>query len=151
MRFVRGILLLLIALIPLASLFHLDEYRHWETQHSAMAGPDEFSYLLMAQNFLRGGGLSLQSDLGLDTFYPPGYPWLIAQWTRIFWHGHLTAFAAHTLNTALLCMAVVVVYFFSRRVLLSFAQSGHRRFFYATHTVDWLALLIAALFATSWH
>src|SRR4029079_171418 len=111
MRLVRGILLLLIALVPLVALFHHDDRGRWDVQRSAMAAPDEFSYLLMAQHFLQGGGLSLQADLGRDTFYPPGYPLLLAAWGKVF---GLTTFTAHALNTALLCLGTLVVYSFSR-------------------------------------
>ena len=71
------------ALAPLASLVHCNDLRHG-TSTSAMAAPDEFSDLLMAQHFMHGGGLSLQDQLGRDTYFPPGYPLLLAAWGTCF-------------------------------------------------------------------
>jgi hypothetical protein len=151
MRHVRGIALFLLALFPLVTLFHRDDRGRWDLQRSAMTAPDEFSYLLMAQNFLHGGGLSLDSRLGHDTFYPPGYPLLLAGWAKISAAGRLTALTGHSLNALLLSAAVVIVYFFSRRLLLSLAAAEHRRFSLSSSACANLALLIAALFAANWH
>lgn len=140
-----------IALIPLVTLLHRNDLGRWDVQKSAMAGPDEFSYLLMGQHLLEGGGLSLQKSIGRDTFYPPGYPLLLALWAKLFFGGRLTAFAAHALNTVLLCAGCVVVYFFSRRQLLLLSEQEHRRFHFSPGTAETLALLIAGLFATNWH
>src|SRR6185295_3186393 len=97
----------------------------WDVQRSAMAAPDEFSYLLMAQHFLNGGGLSLQDVLGRDTFYPPGYPFLLAVWGKCF---GLTAFTAHAFNAFLLCLDTLVVFALSRRLLLHLSRvNGTRR------------------------
>jgi hypothetical protein len=142
MRILRYILLPLLILIPLASLLHRTDSGHLDLQRSAMAAPDEFSYLLMAQNFLRGGGLSLEHSLGRDTFYPPGYPLLLAAWGKLF---GMTAISAHALNTTLLCAAVAITFFFSRRLLAQLLPDLSAR------AADLLALLIAGLFATNWH
>jgi hypothetical protein len=151
MRALRGILLVFLALFPLVTLFHRNDLGRWDLQRSAMAAPDEFSYLLMAQHFLQGGGLSLQDQVGRDTFYPPGFPLLIAGWTKLLFSGQLTPFAVHALNALLLCVDTLLAYFLSRQLLVRFSHSCHRRFFYSHETANWLALLIAAIFATNWH
>lgn len=144
----RALIVILLALIPLSTLLHQDDLGRWDTQRSAMAAPDEFSYLLMARHFLAGGGLSLQADLGRDTFYPPGYPLLLAAWSKPL---GLSVFSAHALNTALLSLATVAVYFLARRILLHLFSAGHRRFALSDDAAAFFALLITALFATNWH
>jgi len=151
MRFFRGAILFLLALLPLATLFQHNDVGRWDVQRSAMAGPDEFSYLLMARHFLAGGGLSLQQELGRDTYFPPGYPLLIAAWAKIFFGGKVTAFAAHALNTLLLCIDVPLAYLLSCRWLAMLQEGVHRRFLVPMEMVRWLALLIAAIFAANWH
>jgi hypothetical protein len=158
MSLLRRILLLLIVLIPLATLVHRDDLGRWDPQRSAMAGPDEFSYLLMAEHFLQGGGLSLKAWLGRDTFYPPGFPLLLAGWTRLFWGGHLTAFCAHALNATLLCADTLVAYLFARRMIRMLlvrkeeaADEARARWNISEGTGELLALLVAGLFATNWH
>lgn len=151
MRALRGAILVLLMMIPLATLFHRDDLGHWDRQRSAMAGPDEFSYLLMAGHFLHGGGLSLKDELGRDTYFPPGYPLLIAAWTRLFFRGNLTAFAAHALNTLLLCVDVALAYVLSRRLLVLLHAGTHRRFAVREGVLEWMALLIAGIFAANWH
>ncbi len=150
MRLLRRILLVLFLLVPLTTLFHKNEVGRWDLQHSAMAGPDEFSYLLMADHFLQGGGLSLQNWLGRDTFYPPGYPLMLAAWCKLF-GGSVTAFKAHALNAVLLCIDTLVAYLFAQRLLGVLGRRGHRRFHYGSETQGWIALLVAGIFATNWH
>jgi hypothetical protein len=145
MRLFRAVILVLVALAPLATLVHRNDVRRWEAQHSAMTAPDEFSYLLMARHFLQGGGLSLKQQLGQDTFYPPGYPLLLAGWTRGVNRGTLTAFTAHAFNAALLSIDGILAYFLARRLL---RPPGHRL---SPRAAEFLALLIAALFAANWH
>jgi hypothetical protein len=115
-----------------------------------MAGPDEFSYLLMADHFLKGGGLSLKADPGRDTFYPPGFPLLLAGWSKLT-GGTVTVFRAHALNAVLLCVDTLIAYFFARRLLAALATRGHRRFHYGAEAQAWIALLAAGIFATNWH
>ena len=150
MRLLRRILLLLIVLIPLTTLVHQNELGRWDVQRSAMAGPDEFSYLLMADHFLQGGGLSLQRWLGRDTFYPPGYPLMLASWCKLL-GGGVTAFKAHALNATLLVIDTLVAYLFACRMLASLGRQGHRRFQYGKDAQEWMALLVAGIFATNWH
>ncbi len=142
MTFVRRMILALLLLVPLATLFHRNDLRQWDVQHSAMAGPDEFSYLLMADHFSHGGGLSLKGTLGIDTFYPPGYPLIIEAWCRIFSGGKVRALAAHVLNTSLLSADILLAYLLARALLLRLAPGPYAR---------WLALLVAAIFAVNWH
>ncbi len=151
MRAIRGAILFFLVLLPLVTLFHRDDLGHWTRQTSAMAGPDEFSYLLMARHFLEGGGVSLREQLGRDTYFPPGYPLLIATWTKCFFSGKLTAFSAHTLNTALLCADVFLCYLFSCRFLKLLFSTGHRRFAISAEGSRWIALLITGIFAANWH
>lgn len=160
MRHLRRLLLVLFILLPLVTLVHRDVLGRWDVQRSAMAGPDEFSYLLMADHFLRGGGLSLKEELGRDTFYPPGYPLLIAAWCKVValaagggggGVGEVTAFRAHALNAALLCIDTLAAYLFTRRLLGTLARRGHRRFHYGPEAQAWLALVVAGLFAANWH
>ena len=94
--------------------------------------------------------MSLKESLGLDTFYPPGYPLLLAGFAKIT-GGAVTALKAHVFNTLLLSLNAVMVYFFSRRLLAGFGAAGHRRFGYSAETAANLALLIAGIFATNWH
>jgi hypothetical protein len=149
-------LLLVLVLVPLATLVHRGDTGRWEFQRSAMAGPDEFSYLLMADHFLHGGGLSLQAELGRDTFYPPGFPLLLAGWGRLV---GLTAFTAHAFNALLLCADVAVAYYVVSRILAllcgaageGVGAGGHRRFFVPAEPRAWLAVVIAGVFATNWH
>jgi hypothetical protein len=151
MRLLRRILLCILLLVPLVTLVHRDELGRWDVQRSAMAGPDEFSYLLMADHFLRGGGLSLKDELGRDTFYPPGYPLMLAGWVKVTGGGELTAFRAHALNATLLCIDTLVAYWFARRMLATLGRRGHRRFHLSAEVQAWLALLVAGVFATNWH
>ncbi|HEY4329907.1 MAG TPA: hypothetical protein VGN88_09235 [Phycisphaerae bacterium] len=146
MRIFRAIILVLLSLVPLATLVHRDDLGRWDMQRSAMAAPDEFSYLLMAQHFLQGGGFSLQSTLGRDTYFPPGYPLALAAWGKCF---GLTALSAHALNTLLLCVDTWLVYFLVCRLLevtLTRARQGISRGARLN-----LALLITGIFATNWH
>src|SRR5678815_2278901 len=93
----RFLLLLIIALFPAVALFHRNDVGRWEVQRSAMAAPDEFSYLLMADHFLKGGGLSLEGAIGRDTFYPPGYPLMLAGFAKVAGNS-LTTAKTHVLN-----------------------------------------------------
>jgi hypothetical protein len=145
----RRILLLLACLVPLITLVHQNDLRYWEANRAAMVAPDEFSYLLTAEAILHGQGISTQKTLGIDTFYPPGYPLLLAIWGAAL--GGLTAFKAHVLNALLVCAATGVVYLFSKRLLALVAESEHRRMRWSAATSGWIALLIAGIFATNWH
>src|SRR5438046_2970579 len=100
MRVFRIAFILLIMAIPFCTLVHRNDLHHWDTQRSAMAAPDELSYLLMGRHFAQGGGISVKEALGRDTFYPPGYPLLIAGWAWVTHNGGVTAPSAHLLNTA---------------------------------------------------
>jgi hypothetical protein len=148
MRVLRGWVLVILALVPLATLFHRDVLGQWDVQRSAMAAPDEFSYLLMAQHFMHGGGLSLQDQIGRDTYFPPGFPILLAAWGKCF---GLTAFTAHALNAVLLCLATLVAYSLSRRLLVLLARVNDGRVRLSARVADVLALLVTGIFATNWH
>jgi hypothetical protein len=152
----RAVVLIGLALVPVVTLVHRDDLGRWDGQRSAMAAPDEFSYLLMARHFMQGGGLSLQHEIGRDTFYPPGYPLLLAAWGKCF---GLTAFTAHALNATLLAVATVLAFFLCRRLLRrigplppaatpSAPAAGAAL---SARAIDILALLMAGIFATNWH
>jgi hypothetical protein len=143
--------LLLLALIPLLTLVYKNDVMQWSLNRSLMVAPDEFSYLLTAQNVLHGQGISTQSTLGLDTFYPPGFPLLLAGWFSLAGRGAVTPFAAHLLNALLLSAATIVVYFFSRRLLALLAEHEHPRFRWGENANSFLALLVAGIFAANWH
>ena len=148
MRTLRWLLLFLFSLLPLTTLVHHNDLGRWDYNRNAMAAPDEFSYLLLARNILEGHGISTLHTVGRDTFYPPGYPALLAAWSSIT---GLTLFRVHLLNALLVCAATPVVYFFSKRLLRLLAEQSHHRLqLNSTHN-DCLALLIAAIFATNWH
>ncbi|MGN6367969.1 MAG: hypothetical protein ACTHN5_06880 [Phycisphaerae bacterium] len=141
-------LLLLLSLIPLTTLFHHNDLGRWDFNRNAMAAPDEFSYLLLARNLLEHHGISTLHTVGRDTFYPPGYPALLAAWSSLT---GLTIFRVHLLNTLLVCCATPIVFFFSKRLLALLSESTHPRLRAEPAANDTLALLIAALFATNWH
>ena len=148
MRTLRSLLLILLSLLPLATLIHHNDLGRWDVNRNAMAAPDEFSYLLLARNLLEGHGISTLHTVGRDTFYPPGYPALLAAWSALT---GLTLFRVHLLNALLLCAATPIVYFFSKRLLCLLSEQSPPRFQSNPCTNDSLALLIAALFATNWH
>jgi hypothetical protein len=148
MHVFRWVIVLVAALLPLATLVYRNDVGRWERNHSVMAAPDEFSYLLIADNLLHGAGISTQATLGRDTFYPPGYPLLLAGVGRVF---GLTAFHAHVLNAVLLSLATVIVFLLARHLLGMLAEGERRRFQTSTDATEWLAVLIAALFASNWH
>ncbi len=102
------------------TLAHRNDVGRWEANHSAMAAPDEFSYLLMAENLLHGGGMSTQRAVGRDTFYPPGYPLLLAAWAGVV---GLTVFHAHVLNAVLLFLATLLVYVLARRLMRALGET----------------------------
>ena len=149
MTALRRIALLLITFIPLCTLVHVSDFARWDRNRSLMTAPDEFSYILTAQSILQGHGISTQHTLGLDTFYPPGYPLLLAAWS--FVAGGLSPFTAHLLNALLLSAATAVVYLFSRRLLTLLPQHDDPRLQWGGRMNDWIALLISALFAANWH
>ncbi len=148
MRTLRCLLLILLSLLPLTTLIHKNDLHRWDLNRNAMAAPDEFSYLLLTRNLLEGHGISTLHTVGRDTFYPPGYPALLAAWSTIT---GLTIVRVHLLNTLLLCAATPIVYFFSKRLLRLLSEQSPPRFQSNPTTNDSLALLIAALFATNWH
>jgi hypothetical protein len=143
----RASVLLLLAFVPLVTLVHRDDLGRWDLQRSAMAAPDEFSYLLMARHYLHGGGLSTEQALGRDTFYPPGYPLLLAAWAKGF---GLTAFTPHALNAVLLSAATFLAFFLSRHLLRRLTSIPPAPVL-TPAALDILALVITALFATNWH
>jgi hypothetical protein len=149
----RRLALAIIMLIPLITLVHKNERHHWTTNRTAMVAPDEFSYLLIADALLHHHTISTQKTVGIDAFYPPGYPALLALWAIPF---GLTPFAAHVLNTLAVCAATGVVYLFSRRLLDKMHcdkkyDAKHIHTPWRSTNNDIIALLIAALFATNWH
>ena len=75
--------LALLTLLPALTLFHQDELGHWTFNRCAMAAPDEHSYLLMAQNLAAGTGASIKAVAGSESFYPPGFPLILAAWSRL--------------------------------------------------------------------
>ncbi|HVS72540.1 MAG TPA: hypothetical protein VHQ47_14890 [Phycisphaerae bacterium] len=148
----RRLLLALVCLLPLVTLVHKDDLDHWDVARSAMAAPDEFSYLLLADSFLHGHGVHLHDTIGRDTFYPPGYPLLLAAAAIPFTRAgqELPIFLPHALNALLLCAATLLTWFLARQLLPLLARD-HRRFAVPPRAIPWLALLIAALFAADWH
>jgi len=161
---IRYGVLFLLALVPLTTIYFKNDRQEWTGNHALMAAPDEFSYMLTAESLLHGHGISTQKTLGLDTFYPPGYPILLALWSLIVQHGNVTPFAAHVFNALLLSAATIVVYFFAKRLLLLLAPGsagGLPRNHQPLASPDkppaepganeWLAILIASIFATNWH
>jgi hypothetical protein len=148
MRVFRWLILIAVALLPLATLVFRNDLGRWERNHSAMAAPDEFSYLLLADNLVHGAGISTQATIGRDTFYPPGYPLLLAAVGALV---GLTVFHAHVLNAACISLATIFVFLFVRRLLPTLADHERPHFHFSSAATDWIALLIAALFATNWH
>jgi hypothetical protein len=148
MRLLRWIVVFLFALFPLTTLVHRNDLGRWDVNRNAMAAPDEFSYLLLADSLLHGDGISTAKTIGRDTFYPPGYPLLLAGWSRIV---GLTVFHAHVLNAILVCIATLVVYAFTQRLLRLLGEGVHPQFQMRDEENGWLAVLIAGLFATNWH
>src|SRR4051794_22938015 len=110
-KVMRWIVLVLLAVFPLVTLVHRDDVGKWDRNRAAMVAPDEFSYLLMGQNFIQGQGLSTAHTIGRDTFYPPGYPLLLASFGAIAGYN---IFTAHVCTAFLLCLCVPVVYFLAR-------------------------------------
>ena len=148
MRVLRWLLVFLLALVPLTTLVHRNDLGRWDVNRNAMAAPDEFSYLLLADSLLHGDGISTAKTVGRDTFYPPGYPLLLAGWSRVV---GLTVFHAHLLNVLLLSIATLVVYAFTRRLLRLLGEGAHPQLQMREEENAWIAVLIAALFATNWH
>lgn len=148
MRFLRSLLLLLLTALPLITLVHKDDLHRWDTNREAMIAPDEFSYLLMADNLVHGHGISTAAQIGRDTFYPPGLPLMLAGWWAMFGE---SIFSAHTLDATLLCLATLTTYFMSRALLIKLALTDGEKFTRAHEASAWLALLITALFCTNWH
>jgi hypothetical protein len=148
MQLFRWILLLVVACVPLTTLVFRDDLGRWQHNHSAMAAPDEFSYLLLADNVMHGAGISTQATIGRDTFYPPGYPLLLAGVGECI---GLNLFHAHVLNAALLSLGTIIVFLLARRLLAALADPERPRFQFSRAATEWIAVAIAALFATNWH
>ncbi len=148
----RRLLLALVCLLPLITLVHKNDLDRWDVARSAMAAPDEFSYLLLADSFLHGHGVHLRDTIGRDTFYPPGYPLLIAAAALPFTRPgqELPIFLPHALNALLLCASALITYLLACQLLPLLARD-HRRFALPPRAIPWLALLITALFAADWH
>ncbi len=148
-RLLPLLLLILLSLLPLLALVHKNDLGRWDVARSAMAAPDEFSYLLLADSLLHGQGVHLASTIGRDTFYPPGYPLLLALFSVPA--GKLTLFGAHLLNALLLCAGVPLAYAVARQLLRRLNGPLHRRYRLSEEGLRWLALLCAATFAVNWH
>lgn len=172
-------ILALLTLLPALTLFHQDELGHWTFNRCAMSAPDEHSYLLMAQNFATGHGPSIQRQAGSETFYPPGFPLLLAAWSHITnplanlmgWNGGgsrpLTIESAHACVAALLAASIPLVFLLTRRLLVKPAvssgagqgTSGYIRFIQLSAVPDSSdlndqnlpALFITALYAANWY
>lgn len=149
MTLARRLLLALCCLLPLLTLFHKNDLGRWDVARSAMAAPDEFSYLLLADSLLHGHGVHLQPTIGRDAFYPPGYPALLALFSAPL--GGLTLFRAHLLNALLLCACVLLAYLLAKQLLSRLNESLHPRYQLKPANIPWLALLCAAVFAVNWH
>jgi hypothetical protein len=149
MTFARRLLLALLCLLPLVTLVHKNDLGRWDVARSAMAAPDEFSYLLLADSFLHGRGVHLEAAIGRDAFYPPGYPAFLAAFCAPL--GGLTLFRAHLLNALLLCACVLLAYFLAKRLLGHLNGAVHPRHRVSSRVLPWLALVCAAAFAVDWH
>lgn len=128
---IRRLCLLLLCLMPLTTLVYRDELGRWAQNRTCMAAPDEPSYFLMAQALSHDGTLNITSLAGRDTFYPVGWPGLLALLTQPL---GLSRFTAHAAAAALLAVVVIQVYKLAKREIRN-AE---------------LALLTAGVFATNW-
>ena len=141
----RRLLVLLLCLVPLITLVHRSELNaaRWDFNRCLMASPDEPSYLLMAKALATGGGghgINTLAIAGRDTFYPPGYPALLAAWGKVF---GFSIFSMHVCTTLLLCAAAGVAYVLMKRLL---ANSEFRIL-----NSEFVPLVILALFVFNWH
>jgi hypothetical protein len=156
MQALRWMIVGLFALIPFATLVHRDDLGRWDFNRNAMAAPDEFSYLLLADNLQQGHGISTQATVGRDTFYPPGYPLLLALWWTVIGKGGTPAesvFRAHLLNALLLSLSAITTYVFSSRLLEKLSRTLHPRLRSDVTAASngWIAVLITGIFVTNWH
>lgn len=142
------LILLMLTLWPAITLFHKDELGRWTYNRCAMASPDEHSYLLMAQNLAgngRGGGIgvSIKTDTNSESFYPIGFPLILAAWAQV---GGGSIESMHACVTALLCATVPLVFLLLRKLL---AVGIGQRESNPTRTI--IALIMTSLYVSNWY
>ncbi|MEI8196540.1 MAG: hypothetical protein WCI73_11575, partial [Phycisphaerae bacterium] len=167
-------ILAILTLLPAITFFHQDELGRWTLNRCAMAAPDEHSYLLMAQNLAAGKGPSIRALAGSETFYPPGFPLLLAGWIILINAtgglglpgGGGGIQSMHLAVTLQLCATVPLVFLVVRQMIRQGSglvmQSLPRQVMQGPRgagssepisplTHDLVALIITALYATNWY
>jgi hypothetical protein len=136
MTLARRIGVALICLLPLLTIAHPTPSGAWTLNHSAFISPDEFSYLLTAQNIAAGHGIRLP---GLDNFYPPGFPFLLALWGKRFGFSLISMHLAVT--TLQIAANILIVRIVAKIWDILTASRGS----------PWLPVTILLLYATNWN
>ncbi len=135
--YLRRIILCLICLTPLLTLVHENERGQWVANHSAFIAPDEFSYLLTAQN------IAMLRDMPVVSFYPPGFSAVLALWGEGF---GFSIVSMHVCVVVVQCLAVALAYLLIKEMLRrSMAGRGPRWMQF------WMPVLLTALYASSWY
>ncbi len=136
-------------LLPIFTLFHKNVMHRWVLNRSLFIAPDEFSYVLTARNIAAGRGIALRAPL--DTFYPPGFPAILAAWGKIF---GFNIFSMHVCVVVTGCVATFFTLLLVRNMVIRGRWPADTAGPPPMGAVAWpamalLALLITAIYATS--
>ncbi len=153
MLILRRFLVFLLCCLPLLTLFHQNDLRRWDFNRCLMAAPDEPSYLLMAQSIAVGDGISTTALFGRDTFYPPGYPAILALWGKFC---GFSLFSMHVCTAFLSVGSMFLAYLLIRTLLRSeramhTSDSNATALLHNNRSVENWSILLLALCVCNWY